>query len=430
MEAAALLCFQAVGDARPGLGVAVLLAAFAPYVGAWMAARGEPVAAPLFLAATVVLLHGALLFQGPTLDDDLWRYRWDGKVVAAGHNPYLHPPAAAAVADLRDPGWERVSFKSIRTVYPPLAQVLFAGCYRLGDGALLPFRLAAVAGHLTSVALLALLLSGSQRDPRRCLLYAWNPLMVKEVADSGHVDPWMVVMVLAGLLAYQRRRPLAAALALGAGIGVKWVPLLMVPLWRFLGFRALGLAALSVVALLLPWSAAGGRMFDGLVTYADYWVFNPGLYWGLRGLLDPHLELATAKLLAKGFLAGLWLALYIQVARRQRAGFEELVTALFAVTGALLLLAPTLDPWYLTWVLPLACLGQGRLPTLAWWWLSAGACLSYLFYMADRDVAWGRWVEYVVFALLWAAEWWWLARRSGGSPPVATPSRSSQDFVG
>jgi len=416
-ETALLLLFQAVADHRPAAGVALLVAAFLPYgVAVWMLWRQVSCSSLPWMAMTVVL-HLALLAQGPTLDDDLWRYRWDGKVVTAGINPYLHPPDAAALAALRDGGWEHVSFKQVRTIYPPLAEWLFAAGYRLGRDRLWPYRGAAIAAHLASIAVLGLLLSGAGLPSSRTFLYAWNPLIVKEVADSGHMDPWMVLGLLAALLAYQRGRKRWVAPALAAAIGFKWVPLLTLPVWRHAGYRTLGVAVVLTAALLWPWSDAGGHMVDGLRTFADYWVFNPGIYWGLRGLLDPLLEVAAAKLVAKGICAAAWLAVYAWAVRRQGTSFDALSDALFVVIGALLLLSPTLDPWYLTWVLPLACLCHGRLPTLAWWWLSAAASLSYLYYVNDADVAWGRWVEYGVFALLWLWEW----RR------LRSPSRMTTD---
>jgi hypothetical protein len=416
VEAALLLLLQAAGDRRPAAGVALLVAAFLPYGVAVSMTQRRMARNPVLWIGMTVALHLVLLAQGPTLDDDLWRYRWDGKVVATGLNPYHHPPDAAALAPLRDAGWGHVSFPQVRTVYPPLAELLFAAGYRMGGSRLWPYRGAAIAAHLASIAVLALLLKGAGQPARRALLYAWNPLIVKEVADSGHMDPWMVLPLLAALLAYQRGRSRWVAPALAAAIGFKWVPLLTLPVWRHAGYRTLALTVALTAALLWPWADAGGQMVEGLRTFADYWVFNPGIYWGLRGVLDPLLEAATARLVAKGICAAVWLAIYARAVRRQAASFAALSDALFVVIGALLLLSPTLDPWYLTWVLPLACLCHGRLPTLAWWWLSAAASLSYLYYVNDADVAWGRWVEYGVFALLWVWEW----RRIRASPRSST----------
>jgi len=108
-------------------------------------------------------------------------------------------------------------------------------------------------------------------------------------------------------------------------------------------------------------------------------------------------------------------------AYRWTIGAPRLGTVVIPLTLLLYLLpllhGPTLDPWYLTWILPLAPLVAGRLPTACWWYLSAGSCLSYLYYIDHTDVSWGRWVEYVGFAAIWVWEQRRLATRQGRSEP-------------
>ena len=44
----------------------------------------------------------ALLFVEPYLSTDIYRYVWDGRVQAAGINPYRYMPIAPELAHLRD----------------------------------------------------------------------------------------------------------------------------------------------------------------------------------------------------------------------------------------------------------------------------------------------------------------------------------------
>jgi hypothetical protein len=60
----------------------------------------------------------------PILSDDVYRHRWDGRVLAAGIDPYLAPPASRSLEALRDEEWRHVNHKDIRTVYGPAAQGL------------------------------------------------------------------------------------------------------------------------------------------------------------------------------------------------------------------------------------------------------------------------------------------------------------------
>ena len=85
------------------------------------------------------------------------------------------------------------------------------------------------------------------------------------------------------------------------------------------------------------------------------------------------------------------------IARRVR----DLEASVFASLAALLLLSPTLHPWYLLWVLPFAA--RGREP--AFLFLSFGAPLSYALLSplpgVSRGIVWAG--EFLPFAALLAA---------------------------
>ncbi len=85
---------------------------------------GAPRAAGLLLVAA--LLRLTLLPLPPTLSDDLLRYVWDGRVVAAGQNPYRWAPEAPELSSLRDEHWRRMPHKAVPTVYPPVALGAFS----------------------------------------------------------------------------------------------------------------------------------------------------------------------------------------------------------------------------------------------------------------------------------------------------------------
>ena len=67
----------------------------------------------------------------------------------------------------------------------------------------------------------------------RVVWYAWNPLVIMEVAGMGHVDALGVAAVIAAVLLARSRGPATARSALAASFGVlaKLVPLLAVPMW-------------------------------------------------------------------------------------------------------------------------------------------------------------------------------------------------------
>ncbi len=115
------------------------LAAGAVYLGAVALVRAWPVPRwSLGLALAAGLAARLLVLAGPPLmSTDLYRYVWDGRVQAAGINPYLYIPADPALAGLRDEGGgaEAIFANMNRadtapTIYPPAAQLLFAAIGR------------------------------------------------------------------------------------------------------------------------------------------------------------------------------------------------------------------------------------------------------------------------------------------------------------
>src|SRR5262249_7624223 len=72
---------------------------------------------------------------------------------------------------------------------------------------------------------------------RGTLFFAWNPLVLFEVAGNGHNDAIVIMFMLAGVLAFVLARRWAVLPALVAGALAKFVPILLVPtalaaIWR------------------------------------------------------------------------------------------------------------------------------------------------------------------------------------------------------
>src|SRR5205823_3818984 len=79
------------------------------------------------ILATAILLRVGALAAPVYLSDDIYRYIWDGRVQAAGINPYRYIPTDTHLAPLRDeaifPNINRNNYAP--TIYPPVAQLLF-----------------------------------------------------------------------------------------------------------------------------------------------------------------------------------------------------------------------------------------------------------------------------------------------------------------
>jgi alpha-1,6-mannosyltransferase len=364
-------------------------------------AASVPTGGAILLGA--LLLRLPLLPLPPTLSDDVLRYLWDGKVAAAGLNPYALAPAAEKLTPLRDEIWRRLPHKRVPAVYPPLSIAAFSIASRL------PFPMAAWKLMATGADLAAcwLLLRLARRlglPAGRTAWYAWNPLVALEVAGMGHVDALGVAAVVGAvlfLLPPVRRTGAAAmsgAMLAAAGILAKLVPFAALPMWarqsgRPGGFLAAALGLTAVAAL--PVALATGGVPPGLVIYGVSWEFDGPLFeplWRLlaaagaapalargvdhlKGLTGIHAGLNPLyPYLYPQFLAKLLLAAGMVAAVALSLRERDPVAGTGRLFGRLLLCSATVYPWYLLWVLPWAALRRDP----AWLALSGLILLSYL----------------------------------------------------
>src|SRR5829696_7184499 len=156
-------------------------------------AMRTPLGGAILLGA--LLLRLPLLPLPPALSDDALRYLWDGKVAAAGFNPYALAPAAGELTPLRDDSWPRLPHREVPTVYPPLSVAAFSIASRL-PFPLLAWKLMATAADLLGCWLLLAVARRGGLPEGRTIWYAWNPLVALEVAGMGHVDALGVAAVV------------------------------------------------------------------------------------------------------------------------------------------------------------------------------------------------------------------------------------------
>src|SRR6185437_16089291 len=180
------------------------------------------------------LLRTYVLLFDPLLSSDIYRYVWDGRVQAAGINPYRYFPADQALAFLRDeavfPHINRAD--TAVTIYPPVAQFFFLLVTRIGENVTV-MRLALVGCEAVTVAMIMLLLRRMERPLTRLVAYLWHPLPLWQIANSGHVDALMVALMMLGLWLALSDRPLRGAVAMTLGALVKPFALLALPAtWR------------------------------------------------------------------------------------------------------------------------------------------------------------------------------------------------------
>ena len=431
------LVAKAGGPSDPRLASAVilvggLLVATAGYLAGLAALiRRQTWAAVAWVSALGIVFHITLWLMPGLLSGDIISYALYGRLGGVyGLNPYVSPPSAVPA----DPfvawlggGPDRAS------LYGPLWTDLSAGLAMLTAGAdpLLHVLIYRFLGSIVVLVCMMLLwrllpLFGSAGAARAVglLLFAWNPLVLLELVGSGHNDGFMLMLMLAGVLALASptrhlvRGFLSALVLFTLAALVKYVPAVLalltatvwartLPRWRT---RLAALAAACVLlasvtmVLALPWfdrqrplqmvsnaGTAGDRYVNAIwdlpTRYiARRWVDRNGenlaaadesvRFW-------PRTILQALFVVYLGFeVRRLWKCCPSIQAERARA-VAEAGTRIFLV--ALLVVANQVLAWYFAWPLALAS-------SLGWRSSLARLAVAYsvlylpLFYAIHEDI--------------------------------------------
>ncbi len=330
-------------------GIAYLLAIREFFRG--QGARAAPIFPRRVLVIGLVLAavwQVEFLRQPPGADDDIHRYVWDGRLPRLGYNPYLVVPSDPAVKGLHTPETRNLNNPGLPSPYPAGAQLFFRAVTAIQESTF-AFKAAFVICEFAIVFVLLDVLRCTRQESHLVLAFAWNPLLAIEVAGSGHIDIVGALLLVVSAAALVRRWRATAALALGLAIAVKFLPVVLLPLyWKRVRIRDAALAAVVVALLYVPFLDGSffnhGRIPIGsLGTYVQNFRFNGPVFAALAQVAPPQLLAGLAVLV--GLVTAIWL-------RRRRTGLEWPPDQFAWPMAACLLCAPVVFPWYLLWLLP------------------------------------------------------------------------------
>jgi alpha-1,6-mannosyltransferase len=287
------------------------------------------------------LWHLSFLMTTPGADDDIHRYLWDGRVQRLGYNPYVVVPSDPTLAGLHTAETRTLNNPNLPSPYPAGAELFFRAVTAIHES-ISALKVAFVVCDLAIVLVLVDILHRNGQGLHWVLAYAWNPLLATEVAGSGHIDIVGALLLLLSFAALGRRWRAIAALAFGLAVSVKFLPIVLLPLyWKRVRIRD-GILAASVVGLLyVPFLIHGRIPIGSLGTYLHSFRFNDPLFATLERVAPPQFVVGLAMLV--GFLTAIWL--------RSKSPVPTLDAFLWPMAASLLC-APVVYPWYLLWLLP------------------------------------------------------------------------------
>ncbi|MGA7414493.1 MAG: hypothetical protein WBW33_28750 [Bryobacteraceae bacterium] len=309
------------------------------------------VVAGLALAA---LWHLPFLRVPPGPDDDIHRYVWDGRLQRLGYSPYVVVPSDPSVRELHTTETLGLNNPDVPSPYPAGAQFFFRAVTAIHESTF-ALRLAFVFCDFAIAFLLLDVLRRERSGAHWVLAYAWNPLLAVEVAGSGHIDILGALLLLVSFAALGRRWRAIAALGFALAVAVKFLPVVLLPLyWKRVRIRDALLAAAVVALLYVPFLNRGRIPIGSVGTYVQIFRFNNPVFGNLERMAP--LQVAAGLAVFAGFVTATWL----------RIRSPECSPGAFAwPMAASLLCAPVIYPWYLLWLLPFSR-SAATLPIIVW----------------------------------------------------------------
>ena len=374
----------------------------------------------IFLA---ISLRCIWLFATPNLSDDVYRFIWDGRLIAAGIHPLSHPPAyfmqpQNAITTLTPELFALLNSPHYYTVYPTVLQAIFAisnyFCSYFGSY----FSVGSLAANILILkafilafecGTLYLLLQLLQKNKHRVLIYALNPLVINELTGNVHFEAAMIFFVLLSVFLLQKNKLNAAAFALSCAVSCKLLPLLFLPVYINVLGRQRGAAFVGRVLafssiLLLPFLATGARAFgSSLNLYFQSFEFNGSIYYLLRavGLWVSGYNLIAFTAPALTAIALLSIAYKYLL---QKSKEKDFFTAFLWIQTVFFAAASIVHPWYIAPLVVWSCFAKQQY-AVVW---SLLVPLTYVAYAQTpvTENALVLWIEYGA-----AAAWYWYEKR-------------------
>ena len=375
---------------------------------AWIVIRSRASGSIVLIAIVfAVLFRLSIVFAPPYLSDDIYRYIWDGRVQAAGVNPYRYVPAAPELVQLRDDDiYPKINRREYaHTIYPPAAQVVFLLTTRISE-TVVWMKLTMVIFELVTIWAITQLLQLLGRPRQLLLLYAWHPLVVWEFAGSGHLDAIFICFMALAFLAWQRKSDVGAGFALACATLSKLFPVVLLPALLKQGrWKIVPVFVVTIVAGYLAYLSVGPRAVLGSmpVYTREMGVISGQQFYALSvarklfGWELPSLAYVIAAAVVMGAL-GLWVLI------SNKRAEDYLKHALILATATTVLFAPHFS-WYFCWLVFFLCFT----PRLALFYLTIANIFLYATWLGDSpdEMFVINSVIYLPALLIAAAEFCW-----------------------
>lgn len=325
-----------------------------------------------------IIARVIMIFSTPILEVDYHRYLWDGAVTANGYNPYEYSPQEfikgksneklperlreLSINNLET--LEKINHPQLKSSYPPVTQAVFAFSNLIKPFSLITWKAVLLIVDIITFFLIYLVLKKLKIPQSNLIIYWWNPLLIKEVFNSGHMDVIIFPFLLACFLLYLSKKYLFSFAVLCAAVGVKLWPVLLLPVllrnfvsdWKkFLKYFSI--FSVLTFFILSPLIFSFFDQASGLQAYSRSWQNNDSFFriilaaaefvLPLFGYHPGHGQLVSR--IAVGLV--LIFAIVYLIKNKSDDRLDYFKISLVIISFAFFL-SPAQFPWYYLWMLP------------------------------------------------------------------------------
>ena len=182
-----------------------------------------------FLIGLCILFRLVFLFSTPNLSQDFYRFIWDGRMLLAGMNPYLHLPETF-IKQLSFPVHQAIDLYhgmgtlngSHYTNYPPINQACFLIAALFASksvfGSIIILRIIIILADIGILYYGKKLLQILNLPVKNIFWYALNPFIIIEMTGNLHFEPVMLFFLICSLYQLHQEKWTLAAILLALSL--------------------------------------------------------------------------------------------------------------------------------------------------------------------------------------------------------------------
>jgi len=322
-----------------------------------------------------------LIPSQPVLEDDYYRYLWDGAVTAHGYNPYVYSPLDAMdYSNLNVPDElhklskesgeiiKNINHPHIRTIYPILSQFVFAAAYFIDDWQYWSWKVLLLLFDLLLLFVLIKTLKYLKLPTLFVAFYWLNPIVIHEIFNGAHMDLLALLPVMLALYFHSKNKLWYSLIALAIAAGFKLWPVVLLPLllrntltdWKQTAKYTFAFA-LMVLILFLPVLLSSLDESLGFIKYAANWINNAAFYSIFKGFIQNviyffELNISCVSCITRWGIVILYIILIAFILKRKPSDQTQFFSKALLIVAVLYLVSPTQFPWYYSWMVPLLVL--------------------------------------------------------------------------